>query len=162
MARQLWMLRHGEAEPHGTRPDDDRRLTERGPAQSVAAGTALARLGITFEAIFSSPKVRAHGTATSAAAPLGTDVILHASLASGFDADEARTLLFAADDGGRILVVGHEPDFSEVVFGLTGGRVDFKKGGLAAIRLESPSADGELVALLRPRELAAIARSPAE
>ncbi|UTI64168.1 phosphohistidine phosphatase SixA [Paraconexibacter antarcticus] len=161
MARQLWMLRHGEAEPHGTRPDDDRRLTDRGVAQSAAAGAALAALGIGFDAIFTSPKVRAHVTATTAAEPLETDVIVHAPLASGFDADEARALLAAADDGGHVLVVGHEPDFSRVVHELTGGDVDFKKGGVAAVRLESLTGRGELITLLRPRELGAIAAAGA-
>jgi phosphohistidine phosphatase len=158
MSRQLWMLRHGEAEPHGTRPDAERRLTERGERQAVAAGLALARLDVSFAAVFTSPKVRAHGTATGAAQALGTDVVLHDRLASGFDADEARVLLAAADDGERILIVGHEPDFSGVVQSLTGGAVDFKKGGVAAIRFDGLRARGELMALLRPRELAALAQ----
>ena len=58
MARQLWFLRHGEAEPHDARPDEDRRLTARGERQSAAAGQALARLGIEFAACFTSPRVR--------------------------------------------------------------------------------------------------------
>ena len=53
-----------------------------------------------------------------------------------------------------MLVVGHEPDFSQVVYDLTGGRVDIKKGGVAAVRLDGSS--GELIALLRPREIARI------
>ena len=56
---------------------------------------------------------------------------------------------------GRLLLVGHEPDLSRVVGELTGARADVKKGGLAIVRLES--AGGELVALLRPRELGLIA-----
>jgi phosphohistidine phosphatase len=48
-------------------------------------------------------------------------------------------------------VVGHEPDFSQVVYDLTGGRIDLKKGGIAAVRLDGTR--GELIALLRPREL---------
>jgi phosphohistidine phosphatase len=41
---------------------------------------------------------------------------------------------------------------------LTGGMVDLKKGGLAVVRLEG--ARGELVVLMRPRELALIAGVP--
>ena len=44
MAPQLWMLRHGEAVPHDSKPDFDRELTPRGRAQSEAAGRALAAL----------------------------------------------------------------------------------------------------------------------
>jgi phosphohistidine phosphatase len=65
----------------------------------------------------------------------------------------------AVSADGRLLLVGHEPDLSGVVGELTGGRVDLKKGGLAVLRLEGPSA--ELALLLRPRELALIAAAPA-
>ena len=37
----------------------------------------------------------------------------------------------AAGPDQRVLVVGHEPDFSQVVYDLTGARIDFKKGGIA-------------------------------
>ena len=50
-----------------------------------------------------------------------------------------------------MLVVGHEPDLSQVVHDLTGARIDLKKGGLAGVRVEGRH--GELLALLRPREL---------
>jgi hypothetical protein len=40
---------------------------------------------------------------------------------------------------------------------MTGGRVDFKKGGVTVVRAEATNA--ELVALLRPRELESLARS---
>ena len=156
MAKQLWLLRHGEAEPHGTRADDARRLTERGEEQSAVAGAALAALGCSFAACFSSPKVRALDTARRAAPPLGLEVVEHGPLASAFDRDEALALAAAVDDGERLLVVGHEPHFSQVVHDLTGARVDFKKGGVAAVRLQAGTG-GELIALLRPRDLAAVA-----
>ena len=50
-----------------------------------------------------------------------------------------------------MLLVGHEPDFSDEVARLTGGRVKMKKGGLAIVE------GSTLLALLRPDELAAIA-----
>jgi phosphohistidine phosphatase len=39
---------------------------------------------------------------------------------------------------------------------VTGGRVDFKKGGVAVLSVDRVG--GELLVLLRPRELEAIAR----
>ena len=42
MAPQLWLLRHGEAVPHESKPDADRELTPRGERQSIAAGKGLA------------------------------------------------------------------------------------------------------------------------
>ena len=53
-----------------------------------------------------------------------------------------------------MLVVGHNPDFEQVLYDLTGARVHLKKGGVAAVRLEGRR--GTLLVLLRPRELARI------
>jgi phosphohistidine phosphatase len=146
MAHQLWLLRHGEAEPHDARPDDERRLTARGEDQSRAAGRALAALQLEFQAVFTSPKVRARDTAVLACEALGGEPIVDDVLASGFDARAAHELAAAGD---RVLVVGHEPDFSQVVHDLTGARIELKKGGIAGLRLDGP---GLLLCLLRPRE----------
>lgn len=151
MAQQLWFLRHGEAEPHGAAPDDERRLTERGEGQSDSAGRALAALDVTFQFAFTSPKVRSAETARLACRHLGIEASAHEPLREGFDREEAIALLRAAGDDQRILLVGHEPDFSQTVHDLTGARVDLKKGGIAAVRVDG--ARGEVIALLRPREL---------
>ncbi len=158
MARQLWFLRHGEAEPHGARADPERQLTARGEEQSRLAGLALARLGLEFAHAFTSPKVRARDTARLAVEPLGVAAVEHAELAAGFSRADAVELVGACGADERLLVVGHEPDFSQVVHDLTGARVDFKKGGVAGVRMEG-TVGGELIVLLRPRELAAIAGS---
>jgi phosphohistidine phosphatase len=155
MAPQLWLLRHGEAVPHDSKPDADRELTPRGERQAIAAGEALARLGVEFAACYTSPKIRARDTARLACRALNIEPIDEDSLADGFDRDDALGLLHAHGDGDRVLAVGHEPSFSQVVYDLTGGRVDFKKGGIAAVRIERAS--GELLVLLRPRELETIA-----
>jgi phosphohistidine phosphatase len=155
MARQLWLLRHGEAEPHDSAPDADRKLTPRGERQSRAAGRALAALGIEFQMVFTSPKVRARDTARLACEALSVEPIEHEALAEGFDASDALELMAAAGENKRILLVGHEPDLSQVVHDLTGGRIALKKGGLAGIALDGRN--GQLIALLRPRELDRIA-----
>ena len=56
-----------------------------------------------------------------------------------------------------MLVVGHNPSFEQVVHDLTGARVDFKKGGVAGVRIAGARA--ELLVLLRPRELESLALS---
>ena len=151
MAQQLWLLRHGEAEPHDTRPDPERRLTPRGERQAIAAGRALRALGLEFTAAFTSPRVRAADTARLACESLGIEPVVQESLSGDFDADDARALMAGQDADARVLLVGHEPDFSQLVFALTGGRIDLKKGGVAAVRLDGARA--ELIVLLRPREL---------
>jgi phosphohistidine phosphatase len=162
MARQLWLLRHAEAEPHGTRLDSERRLTARGEAQARAAGVALAQLDVAFEMVLFSPKVRARRTAELAAEAWSpaqrANLAEHAPLAGEFGIAEAQDALHGISADGRLLLVGHEPDLSRLVHALTGARADFKKGGVAAVRLER--AGGEVMVLLRPRELALIAGIP--
>jgi phosphohistidine phosphatase len=153
--QQVWLLRHGEAVPHDAKPDFDRELTPRGERQSVAAGEALARLGLEFVACYTSPLLRAVGTADLACKPLNVKPEERDAIGKGFDVDTVRELLAEHDDGARILVVGHNPSFEQVVFDLTGARIDFKKGGVAAVRVTGAS--GELLALMRPRELESLA-----
>lgn len=163
-ARQLWLLRHADAEPHGTRPDAERRLTERGHRQAAAAGGALRELGVGFAAVLSSPKARARETAELSLAVMdegqAPPLELYEGLAGDFRAEQALDALAGVAHNGHavqegpVLLVGHEPDLSRVVGELTGARVDLKKGGLAVVRLGGGG--GELVLLLRPAELALI------
>jgi phosphohistidine phosphatase len=140
----LWLLRHAEA-ADGT-PDDDRRLTERGVTQAQDAGRALELLGVQIDACLSSPKLRAVQTAQYACAPLGVEVTMERRLAGEpFDAYDLVAGL------GEVLLVGHDPSFSLTLHDLTGTQARMKKGGLAGI------SKGELVVLLRPSELSAIA-----
>jgi len=155
--QQLWLLRRGEAFPHESKPDFERELTPRGERQSVAAGEALARLGLEFAACYTSPLLRALGTAQLACRPLNVTPEERAAVGKGFDVDAVQELLAEHEDGARILVIGHNPSFEQVVLDLTGARVDFKKGGVAAVRVGAGRA--ELLALMRPRELESLARS---
>jgi phosphohistidine phosphatase len=156
VAQQLWLLRHGEAVPHESKPDDERELTARGERQATAAGKALARLGLEFAACYTSPKVRAVDTAKLACEALNVTPELRDVLSNGFDADDARALLLGHDADARVLVVGHDPSFTQVVHDLSGARVDFKKGGVVAIRLQTGG--NELLVVLRPRELESLER----
>jgi phosphohistidine phosphatase len=154
---QLWLLRHGEAVPHESKPDFDRELTPRGERQAAAAGEALARLGLEFSACYTSPLVRARDTAVLACKQLNVTPEERAAVGKDLDAETARDLMAEHGDGERVLVVGHNPSFAQVVHDLTGARIDLKKGGVAAVRLDAGS--GELLALLRPRELESLALS---
>jgi phosphohistidine phosphatase len=130
--------------------------------QARAAGIAIERLQSGFDAVLFSPKVRARQTAELVAEDWGPQqrelLSVHAPLAGDFGAVQALDAMLAVSAEGRMLMVGHEPDLSRVVGELTGGLVDVKKGGLAIVRLDG--AAGELVVLMRPRELALIAGVP--
>ena len=155
MTAQLWLLRHGEAVPHESKPDDDRELTPRGERQAAAAGAGLAALGLEFVACYTSPKVRARETARLACAALNIEPELLQALSGGFDRDDALKLFDGREEDARILVVGHDPDFTDLVHEFTGGRIDFKKGGVAGMSVASDGA--QLLVLLRPRELESLA-----
>jgi phosphohistidine phosphatase len=140
----LWLLRHAEAADGS--PDDLRPLTELGIAQATAAGHALARLGVRIELCLTSPKLRAVQTAQLACAPLGVEPTIEPALSGEpFDAPA----LTAGLDG--VLLVGHDPSFTLTLHDLTGAQARMRKGGLAAIK------KGELIVLMRPAELSAIA-----
>src|ERR671934_1133235 len=98
MASQLWLLRHGEAVPHESKPDDDRELTPRGERQAEAAGAGLAALGMEFAACYTSPKLRARDTARLACKALNIEPEEARSLATGFDRDAALELFHAHGD----------------------------------------------------------------
>lgn len=142
----IYLLRHGEAED-GNGDDSARCLTVKGKEQARVAGEALATLKIELDACLTSPKVRAAETARLACKPLGLEPEVADELrGGGFDA------LALTAGRGDVLLVGHEPDVSDEVARLTGAKVKLRKSGLAVI-------DGStLLALLRPRELAEIAR----
>jgi phosphohistidine phosphatase len=136
----IWLLRHGDAADGS--PDSERPLTDKGRGQARTAGKALRALGVELDACLTSPKVRAADTAAIACEPLGVEPQLEPKLAGGpFDAEA-----LAAGLGDEVMLVGHDPDFSNAVHDLTGAQVRMKKGGLAAIGA------GELIVLLRPRE----------
>jgi phosphohistidine phosphatase len=142
----IWLLRHGDAEDGAGKPDAERELTEKGESQSVNAGRALKKLGVTLDVCLTSPRVRAKRTAELACDSLDCPVEEDDRLAEGdFDPLEL------AAGRGDVLLVGHEPDFSSAVALVTGSRVKMKKGGIAAIEAHL------LHALLRPKDLKAIA-----
>ncbi len=142
----LWLLRHAEAEDG--LPDDERPLTERGAVQADAVGRALAVLDVHLDACLSSPKLRAVQTAERTCEPLGVAVTIEPVLSGEpFDVRELTAGL------GDVLLVGHDPSFSLLLHDLTGTQARMKKGGLAGVW------KGELVTLLRPSELSAIAKA---
>lgn len=141
----IYLLRHGDAEDRGG-DDAARGLTAKGERQARVAGRALAALGAPVDACLASPKARAAETARLACEALGPEPEVAPELGGGgFDA------LALVAERGDVLLVGHEPDLSDQIARLTGGRARLRKGGVAMVN------GSTLEALLRPRELAAIA-----
>ena len=137
----IWLLRHGDAEDGSD--DAARRLTEKGERQADWAGRALRALGVELEACLTSPKLRALDTARIACRHLDLEPEVDDELAGG-----GFEIASVASGRGEVLLVGHEPDFSDAIAAATGARAKLKKGGLAALE------DRRLHVLMRPAELA--------
>lgn len=152
---ELYFLRHGIAADKSPDENGDaaRPLTKEGIAKMKAAAHGLRKMSLKLDVLLSSPLVRAHETAEIVARELGPELRLTDALAPGCDVARLFELLGEHRGAERMMLVGHEPDFSALVGALTGGsRVLMKKGGLARVDIEvlEPGA-GTLVWLIPPR-----------
>jgi phosphohistidine phosphatase len=115
-----------------------------------------------FDLILSSPLLRAKQTAEIVADRLKlkkrlkfTDALAPGSRAT----DLIRLLEQAKPAPGKILLVGHEPDFSQLVSLLVSGNMDmlldFKKGGLCKVETPRlrPGKCATLLWLLTPKQM---------
>ena len=156
---RLYFLRHGKAWSRADWHEDDdlRPLTEAGEALVRAEGRAMKSMGLAPEVIVTSPLARARRTAAIVAEELGVSARLvdDRLLAHGFDAGRLAQIVEREAPAASLMVVGHEPDLSATVAELTGGgRVDFKKGGLARVDVKgSQLDDGILAWLLTPAQI---------
>lgn len=138
---QLHFLRHAHAgDPmKWSGPDDVRPLSEKGRLQAERLGLFLAAAAFRPDAIVSSPKMRAVETARLVAAPLGLPVRVDDALGSALDIETLEALLTAAGNPVRPVLVGHDPDFSELAALLAGvDDLPVRKGALVRIDLTRP------------------------
>jgi phosphohistidine phosphatase SixA len=134
---QLYLLRHADAgDPEAWQGDDAARpLSPKGRRQAERLGSHLTAIGFQPDAVVSSPKLRAAETAELAAAPLGCTVGIDERLASGVDLGTIAAILDELGSPKRVVLVGHDPDFSEALSALVGTEVPMKKGAIARIDL---------------------------
>lgn len=146
---RLYLLRHGEADwPNWEGEDDDRPLTKAGRKEMHKVGEFLARLKAKVDVVLTSPLPRASQTADIAAEHLKVRVHEESLLAPGFRATSLATIRRKYPQQ-VLMLVGHEPDFSEVVAAVTGGKVKFAKAGVALVELTGRK--GRLLWLFPPK-----------
>jgi phosphohistidine phosphatase len=126
---RLFVVRHAEAAPGD--PDALRPLTPAGRHAARSVGERLA--GEQPDAVLCSPLLRARETAASIARAAGLAPEPDERLAPGAIADDVRDVV--AGRGETVVVVGHQPDCSEIVLALTGREVDFAPGAVAEVEL---------------------------
>jgi len=147
----LYFLRHGEADwPKWEKSDDERPLTKRGKKEMREVGKLLARMKAKPELILTSPLPRASETAEIAAEHLQIKCREDNLLSPGFRGPALERLLkrYPAES---LMVVGHEPDFTETISALTGGSLKLSKAGVALVELDRSWRRGRLLWLFPPK-----------
>jgi len=158
---EIYILRHGIAVDRGAKGysnDRERPLTKEGEEKMHDIAAAMQKMGLEFDLILSSPLVRAKQTAKIVAESLGEEVTITEFLSPESDALE---LIAEINDEKpqQVLLVGHEPDLSQLISVLTTGDTDaaieLKKGGLCKITSEKLTFGqcGTLNWLLTPKQL---------
>lgn len=153
---QLYLLRHADAGDSSlwTGVDAERPLSKKGRRQAKALARTLKDLRLRVDAVLSSPLVRAAETARPVAKALGVDVLTDERLGYDFGPQQLAALIGQLGPGMRRLVlVGHDPGFTEVASLLVGAPIPMAKGALARIDLaerEVRAGAGDLRWLLPP------------
>jgi phosphohistidine phosphatase len=148
---ELYFLRHGEADwPDWKKSDDERPLTKRGKKQMRDVAKFLDRLKVRPNLIVTSPLPRAAQTAEIAADYLKAKLRKDELLAPGFGPSKLRTVLKRHRAKG-LMLVGHEPDFTQVISELTGASLKLSKGGVALLDVDPESEEGKLLWLFPPK-----------
>jgi phosphohistidine phosphatase len=152
---ELHLLRHAHAgDPMAwDGPDERRPLSDKGEKQADRLGRFLAGVGFTTDAVITSPKVRAAQTADIVARHLSVPVVVDARLAGGLGLAALDAMLHDAGDPARPVLVGHDPDFTDLVEILTGSAaITMKKGAIIRLDVARPleAGGGSLAWLVTP------------
>ena len=163
---EIYLIRHGIAEERGDAwPDDSKRpLTDKGIERLRKEARALARLGVAFDVVLTSPLVRARQTADAIAGSFDPrpPIVAVESLAPGGTYQAVLADLEKQTRRSRLALVGHEPGIGELAGRLVGSRhpFEFKKGAVCRIDFETlpPAGPGALRWFVTPKLLRSLRR----
>jgi len=145
---ELFVLRHAIAVPHGApgyERDSDRPLTPKGTKRMRRVARMFNAMGISVDAILTSPFPRALETAEIVAKELGfrKDLVLTEHLAVGGDPECLISQINESHgDASGVMICGHEPYLSQLIAVLLSGSaglidLTMKKGGLCKLSAET-------------------------
>ena len=148
---ELYLIRHGVAEEQGNSwPDDSKRpLTDEGTQRMRKAARGLAKMGVRFDAVLTSPYLRTRQTAEILAEEYEDrpPVVPVESLTPGALLADAIADIERHARSSRVAIVGHEPGIGELAARLAGARypIEFKKGAVCRIDVKTfPAGPGRL------------------
>jgi phosphohistidine phosphatase len=157
-AVELYLLRHAHAgDPAKWQGDDaERPLSEKGRGQAERLGAFLAERRLKPGALLTSPRVRAVETAQIVGNAIGVKPEIDERLAMALDLAGLSEVI---DDAGsrRVMLVGHDPDFSDLAATMVGAQsLALRKGALARIDVSLPLEPGAgILRWLLPPDLVA-------
>jgi phosphohistidine phosphatase len=126
---RLYLVRHAHSDPGD--PDSLRPLSARGREQARELAELLAEFSP--DAVVASPLLRARETAAAIAKAAGVDLSVDERLAPGANAEDVLAAVEGA--GATVVVVGHQPDCSEIALTLGAGDRNFAPAEFAEIEL---------------------------
>jgi phosphohistidine phosphatase len=161
--KTLLLLRHAKSSwDDPTVPDHDRPLNKRGKRDAPKMGRLLKEEGLIPDVLLSSTANRARKTAEAASRACDyegtitfTDDLYAADVAEIID-----VLKHVEGEPSRVLVIGHNPGFEDLVRHLTAREEEFPTAALARIALPlnrwgefTLDTRGELITVWRPKDL---------
>jgi phosphohistidine phosphatase len=165
MAFSLYLIRHGLAvERNEVDPDSDRSLTDEGKTKTKQVAKRLYELGLRFQALHTSPLVRAKQTSEIFGKVFDLEPEISDHLAPDRDFDRWLDFLLewraTHPEIEALGVVGHEPELSNwaemLVWGGTRDALVLKKAGIIGLSLpdsETPVGESFLFLLVPPKLL---------
>ena len=154
----VFFVRHASAgTPHENQKLDEKRpLDKQGIQDCAYIGRVLASLDVRVDAVVSSPLKRALQTASLVGNEIGYDakIVLTPALRPEANYAAFRQMLEEHRSADAIMVVGHEPNFSEFLGAIisdpeTPASINLKKGAVA--RVDINNRRGDLRWLLTPK-----------
>lgn len=137
----LFLVRHAKSSPADPPlPDRERPLDDRGRHDAPKMGQRLAKRGVKPDLLVSSPALRALTTAQLIADEIGyqrktivVDERLYAS-----SPDDLLAVICALDDKlDRVMLVGHNPEFTELAHRLSNEIIDMPTCAVAEFRFDA-------------------------
>jgi len=163
---RIYIFRHGEALPKddsSVASDADRPLIDDGIRRTKQAAEGLKNMQFSFDAVFTSPWLRARQTAEIVCDVLGIKDRLEEmdALAGDRSVSDVLQALSRHSRHGDVMIVGHNPLLAEVGAYLlslaTDMQIDLKKSGICVVEVERipPKKPGTLLWMMTPKQLRA-------
>ncbi len=151
----VYIMRHGEAEANSS-SNGERHLTERGASQVTKTLHFANQMGVSINAIASSPLVRAKQTAEIAKRIFKVEYSITNSLEPEGSPEGIYEELSKHKPSDGVLLISHQPLVSKLLSNILGteSRVSFLTGTLAMVSVDGQPGTGQgILTLLIPSRI---------